>query len=106
MSFLIVGSKAINHNLGYTYRTPKDTDIICTYEHFQSEVQSYKKQGEILSCLPLSGTKYVLKTKSEGIIEYDIAWGDGESNDLILEQEKGGYASLEMLYMIFVFHYI
>lgn len=102
MKSLIIGSRALAHHLDIN-RIPSDLDYICDYEFFKQTVSFHKSINNVFCCYPLSDNKYVLKTKDSAIIEFEIAWDNNSSSDLILDVEQGN-ASLEMLYMLKMSH--
>lgn len=105
MSHIMVGSSALNYHYGNQVRNPsKDIDFICTYDSFKELLKYYKTCDVVTSCYPLSGNKYVAKLGSGTVLEFEIAWGNGSSSDLILEFEDKTYASPEMQYLLKMSH--
>ncbi len=66
----LIGSHALKAR-GYN-RTPKDTDIIGTFEEINAFFRKFK--GNIAAQYPLSANKIYVKTKFGAIWEAEIAW--------------------------------
>lgn len=111
----VIGSHAFNP----TKRIPKDLDIICTFDDFNKFVKA--NYSDITEKRPINhGKKWIVKGHSHlmwhetDILEAEIAWGDGNSADKILElinndsdtvyNRNLAYASLDVCYMLKMSH--
>lgn len=93
---LIIGSQALRHHGIQLSRKTFDTDVICTYDEYKTWV----KEHDPIEAYPLNDNKMIAKEKSGHMWEFDIAWGEGSSSDLILQKEDNDYASMNMLFLI------
>lgn len=108
MDYVIIGSDAMRSHYP-EFRDSVDVDIICSFDCFKEVVKGFKDDGVLQSCVPISGNKYVAKfidTKNRlKIAEFEIAWGDNTSTDMILEKYKDiEVATPELLYVLKMSH--
>lgn len=87
----LIGSRAMNHWVNdEDQRTPKDLDIVGTYDEIEAFVKHIKRTEKIKAQYPFdSGKKVLIKTEKR-IIEAEVAWE--KSNSLWLQNiiEKDG----------------
>lgn len=77
---LLIGSCALDHWF-IVGRPIKDYDFIATYEEFKTYV---KDKSQFVSCKPInSGKKFVLKSTSGSMWEFEIAWPGTTAEELL-----------------------
>lgn len=106
---ILIGSQAFFEHI-YLDRTPKDTDIIGTYD----EIVSYAKSNGATSFVPFNRGKYIKATFGNQILEAEIAWKASSAEailDYVLNDEETrkcgrvfAIPSLNVLYMIKMAH--
>jgi hypothetical protein len=104
---LTIGSIAMNWNCGHQ-RTPRDHDVICTYDDFRVMLrEDVKYHGEPIAVYPISnGNKWVAKFK-DYILEAEIAWEGSTAESLLKICEPQGLincASNDVLYTLKMSH--
>lgn len=78
---LLIGSKAaIMHGI-FLGRNPRDFDFICTIDEYEAFCK--KNQNLIKSTYPLKGNHMVAFFNNGQIIEFDIAWNNSSSADIL-----------------------
>ncbi len=82
---LIIGSQALAY-WGYLPegREPRDTDIICTFEDFRKTAKELEQAAGLDLCVPLSDSKWHIRTKDGWNWEFEIAW-EGSTGAELLE---------------------
>lgn len=90
---LLIGSQAliqIGHG-NLINRACSDTDLVATMDETRAMVATLRREGEIASVCPIAeGKKTVIRTKTLGIIEVEIAWSGTTSADLALLSDERG----------------
>ena len=77
----LLGSHALNH---YEHtRTPMDYDFLGTYEDIQDYIKQLDKRERILQNIPTDGGKKIVVKTDNNIFEFEIAWPDSDSEQLL-----------------------
>lgn len=100
MRIVTIGSVALAQYI--RLRTPRDLDIVGTYDDLVEYIQKFYKPKTLI---PIEeGTKLLAKTDIQ-IIEGDIAWA-GSSSEMLLSlvEPVRDYAPLDLLYTIKMSH--
>lgn len=108
---LVIGSRAVIR-FGMILRTPKDWDVICTYDEYEAWCRDSKQL--IVSAIPQDGGKKTVAHLKDGSIwEFEIAWLGTTAHSLLelvksdpesVHIEGWYYPSLDVLYTIKMSH--
>lgn len=98
---IFIGSHALSRYTNLD-RTPKDIDVIGTYEDVSSYVKSL--EGELKVARPINNAKKYFYVKGDSIIEAEIAWEGSLAEEFLSLMNNSEYASLDALYALKMSH--
>lgn len=93
---LLIGSRALIANDIDIGRKPIDYDFIATYDEYRNFVKTHKPA----SAYPMDGSHMVCKFKDGRIVEFEIAWENTSTADILALEGDREYASLPMLLLL------
>ncbi len=99
---LIVGSQALVNAGVDIGRTPKDLDVICTYDEYKSMIKGYG--SNVKRHYPMSGTKNVIFLKTGEIIECEISWPDSTAESLQAIVRETPLSAIDINYTLKMSH--